>query len=81
MSRGDSLVAFAVIANDFEQSGDISSGISKVFAPILSANTGQLFNPENFRERVKEKLDIVMHPYAVEYFAGVLAKQGYLGNL
>lgn len=78
MEVSRALVAFAYVSEAFEQTGDIAVGLVELFAPLLAEDRGKRFDPERFVDRVKDVLDIEMHPYAAETLIPRLAERGYL---
>ena len=78
MNLTRALIAFAYVADRFSKTNDIAQGLVPLFAPLISARAGTVFDPEVFANDVKNSYDIEMHPYVAEEFAAMLAKVGYL---
>ena len=78
MNLTRALIAFAYVADRFSKTNDIAQGLVPLFAPLISARAGTLFDAEVFAKDVKNSYDIEMHPYVAEEFAAMLAKVGYL---
>jgi hypothetical protein len=47
----NSLAAFALVAHEFERTGDAVLGLNPLFAPIIAERSGQLFEPAWFGSR------------------------------
>ncbi|MDP3296136.1 MAG: hypothetical protein Q8N09_00835 [Thermodesulfovibrionia bacterium] len=60
------LIAFAYVQEAYQKSGDITTGLMPLFAPIIHARSGQIFNPTDFAKAVQEKYDIAMRPIVAE---------------
>ena len=78
MNLTRALIAFAYVADRFTKSNDIAQGLVPLFAPLISARAGTIFDSEVFALDVKNTYDIEMHPYVAEEFAAMLAKAGFL---
>jgi hypothetical protein len=78
MATSRALLAFAYVADRFEQTGDIATGLLVLFAPVIAKRSGKTFDAQQFVEDVREMYDIEMHPYVAEDFAPRLAASGYL---
>ncbi|MBM6550147.1 hypothetical protein [Marinomonas ostreistagni] len=72
------LFHFAMVHDQFSQTGDIIKGILPLFTPILSGKEGQDFNPKHFCNEVMQTYGIEMHPYVAESMAPKLAEAGAL---
>ena len=60
------LVAFAFVQEEYEKTGDISSGLMKLFVPVLSGYPNRIFEPHQFAKQVESFFDIPMTKLAAE---------------
>ena len=60
------LVAFAFVQEEYAKTGDISSGLMKLFVPVLSGNPNRIFEPHEFAKQVESFFDIPMTKLAAE---------------
>ena len=60
------LVAFAFVQEEYVKTGDISSGLMKLFVPVLSCNPNMIFEPHQFAKQVQDFFDIPMTGLAAE---------------
>ncbi|MGH8224117.1 MAG: hypothetical protein ACREQZ_14205, partial [Woeseiaceae bacterium] len=78
MKSTRALIAFAYVADQFAKTNDIACGLAPLFAPVISARAGSVFDPAQFAQDVKDAYDIEMHPYVAQDLAPELAKGGFL---
>lgn len=60
------LVAFAFVQEEYVKTGDISSGLMKLFVPVLSGDPNRIFEPHQFAKQVEIFFDIPMTTLAAE---------------
>ncbi len=78
MSVSRTLIAFAYVADQFAKSNDIAAGLMPLFAPVISARAGAVFDSIQFAKDVSETYGLDMHPYVAEEMAPTLAQAGFL---
>lgn len=54
------LAAFALVANEYEKTGDAIQGLTPLFAPIVSASAGRIFEPAAFAKDFSEQYGLSM---------------------
>lgn len=72
------LIAFAYVQEAYQKSGDITTGLMPLFAPIIHARSGQVFDSTDFAKAVQEKYDIAMRPIVAESLIPKLVETGLL---
>lgn len=72
------LIAYALVREEYEQSGDIILGLMPLFSPLLKDQAGKRFDPDDFANSVEEIYDIPMTALAAEGLAPKLAKANIL---
>jgi len=72
------LIAFAFLAEKFEETGDLAQGLMPLFAPIISKHEGQEFSAEDFSEDVSNYYGIRVHPWAVQDWLSRLERERYV---
>ncbi|NOZ09593.1 MAG: hypothetical protein GXP09_00890 [Gammaproteobacteria bacterium] len=60
------LVAYALVRDDYVQSGDLLQGLMPLFEPILAEQRGRIFDPTAFAREVTSRYDIPMAPLVAE---------------
>jgi hypothetical protein len=75
---GNPLVAFALVAEEYESSGDPIRGLRPLFAPLLYDRTGRLFDAEEFSHRFKANYGLDMSPFIANALKEVLSQIGLL---
>ena len=60
------LVAFAFVQDEYTKTGDISRGLMRLFAPVLSGSPNKIFEPHKFAKQVESFFDIPMTALAAE---------------
>lgn len=75
------LIAFAFLAEKFEQTGDIAQGLMPLFAPIIREHEGKEFSASSFATGISEYYGIKVHPWAVEDWLGRLEKEGLVEKI
>jgi hypothetical protein len=78
MKPSRQLIVFAFVADGFAKTGDITTGLEPLFAPILQRHTGSRFDPELFAREISETYGIAMHPYVALDLAPKLVQAGLL---
>ncbi|MEZ8378153.1 hypothetical protein AB6C48_04930 [Vibrio splendidus] len=69
---------FALVHEQFAESGDLIKGLLPLFTPLLADKIGQEFSAEKFAKNVNQTYGLDMHPYVAEDLAPKLAEQGVL---
>ncbi len=75
---GNPLIAFALVAEEYESSGDPIRGLKPLFAPLLQDRKGQTFDPEEFSGRFKAGYGLDMTPFIANALKEVLTQIGLL---
>ena len=78
MARGNPLAAFALVADEYEKSGDPIRGLRPIFAPLLSGKKGEQYSPKKFSEDFTERYGISMSPFVAAALADRLVDVGLL---
>lgn len=60
------LIAFAFLADKFDQTGDIVQGLMPLFEPLVRARAGQPFNPAELAKALSDYYGMNVHPWAIE---------------
>ncbi len=66
---GNPLVAFALVAEEYEKSGDPIRGLKPLFAPILAGKHGLAFDPIKFSEDFTNLYGLEMSPFVADALA------------
>lgn len=74
----NSLVAFALVAEEYEKSGDPVRGLVPLFRPILQERSGNEFDPNWFAEQFTNTYGLAMTPYVAKSISENLASVGLL---
>ena len=69
------LIAFAYLAEKFQQGGDIVSGLIPLLQPITSKLQGKRFEAAALSELIAKYYDLDIHPYALEGIAPRMEKE------
>jgi hypothetical protein len=72
------LIAFAFLAQATQVQGDLMSGLTPIFKPIVKQRVGTKFDAEEFATAVGALYGIKIHPWAVDDLATRLEKAGLL---
>lgn len=72
------LIAFAFLAQATQVQGDLMSGLTPIFKPIVKQRVGQKFDANDFTKAVSKLYGIKIHPWAVDELATRLEKAGLL---
>lgn len=72
------LIAFAFLAQATQTQGDLMSGLTPIFKPIVKQHVGERFDADEFAETVGGLYGIKIHPWAVDELATRLEKAGLL---
>lgn len=72
------LVAFALVAEEYEKTGDPLRGLQPLFAPLLMDCKGQLFNPEKFSADFTEAYGLQMSAFVASALAERMEELGLL---
>lgn len=75
------LIAFAFLAERFEETGDIAQGLMPLFAPIIEIREGMEFVPKEFANDISEYYGIKVHPWVVEDWLIRLEKEKYVERI
>lgn len=75
------LIAFAFLAEKFEQTGDIVQGLMPLFSPIIAELEGKEFSGDEFAERLSNYYGIKVHSWAVEDWLSRLESEKYIERL
>jgi hypothetical protein len=75
---GNPLVAFALVADEYEKSGDPIKGLKPLFAPILSGKTNERFDAAEFADRFTTLYGLHMTPFVANALSERLADIGLL---
>lgn len=78
---GNPLLAFALVAEEYEKSGDPIRGLKPLFAPLLSDRIGQPFNADEFAERFKSTYGLEMTPFIANALKELLSQIGLLEEI
>lgn len=74
----NSLLAFALVAEEYEKSGDPVRGLAPLFRPILQGRTGAPYDPAWFAGRFTETYGLDMTPYVAKSISENLVSAGLL---
>lgn len=74
----NSLVAFALVADEYERSGDPVRGLAPLFRPILRERSGSAYDPTWFADQFTSKYGLAMSPYVAKSISENLASAGLL---
>lgn len=66
---GNPLIAFALVAEEYERSGDPILGLKPLFAPILAKSRGEKFHAPSFAKSFKELYGIDMSAFVADALA------------
>jgi len=69
---------FALVHEQFAETGDLVRGLLPLFTPLLSDLEGKEFIPEKFCEEINATYGLDMHPYVAEELAPKLVDAGVL---
>ena len=72
------LIAYALVREEYERTGDITHGLMPIFSPLLQEQAGKLFAAKALATSVEETYGIPMAPLAAEGIAPKLEKAGIL---
>lgn len=72
------LIAFAFLAQATQVQGDLMSGLTPIFKPIVKQQVGKKFDADEFADAVARLYGIKIHPWAVDDLAMRLEKAGLL---
>jgi hypothetical protein len=72
------LIAFAFLAQATQVQGDLMSGLTPIFKPIVKQRVGQKFDANDFTKAVGKLYGIKIHPWAVDELARRLERAGLL---
>lgn len=75
---GSQLVAFALVAEEFEKTGDPIRGLKSLFAPLLRNKFGQEFDPASFADDFSSLYGLHMTPFVGRALAERLTEIGLL---
>lgn len=77
---GNPLVAFALVAEEYESSGDPIRGLRPLFAPLLHDRMGKPFDAVEFSLRFKSTYGLEMTPFIANALKEVLCQTGLLSE-
>ncbi|WP_157729230.1 hypothetical protein [Vibrio qinghaiensis] len=69
---------FALVHEQFAETGDLVRGLLPLFTPLLSDLEGKEFVPEKFCKEINATYGLEMHPYVAEDLAPKLVEAGVL---
>ncbi|NOI91768.1 hypothetical protein F0235_15130 [Vibrio splendidus] len=69
---------FALVHEQFAETGDLVRGLLPLFTPLLSDLEGKEFIPEKFCKEINTTYGLEMHPYVAEDLAPKLVEAGVL---
>lgn len=72
------LIAFAFLAQTSYKDGDLVSGLTPIFKPLVKAREGKQFDPVEFSDAIAKTYGIAIHPWATEDLASRLERAGLL---
>lgn len=72
------LIAFAFLAQATQVQGDLMSGLTPIFKPIVKQRIGKPFDANEFADAVGSLYGIKIHPWAVDDLATRLERAGLL---
>lgn len=72
------LIAFAFLAQATQVQGDLMSGLTPIFKPIVKQRVGKKFDANEFADAVGTIYGIKIHPWAVDDLAKRLERAGLL---
>lgn len=75
---GSPLIAFALVADEYESSGDPIRGLKPLFAPLLHDRMGKEFDAIEFSQRFKANYGLEMTPFVANALKEVLKKIGLI---
>lgn len=75
---GKQLVAFALVADEVERTGDPIKGLRPLFAPLLSGKAGQEFNADNFASEFTALYGLKMSSFVARALSERLGEIGLL---
>lgn len=77
---GSPLIAFALVADAYSNSGDPIRGLQPLFAPLLHDRAGQTFDPAEFSTRYEAAYGLEMSPIIAGALKEVLCEMGLLAE-
>jgi|GEM_PF-6690176 len=72
------LFHFAMVHNEYGNSGDLFKGLIPLFSPILTGKYGQKFEPKMFIHDLETSYGLKLHPYVAEQFVPKMVQAGLL---
>lgn len=81
MKISRSLISFALVAQEYEQHGDIVMGLAPLFYPIAKEFAGKPFVPQQLCDELKRRYDIEMLPVVAEELAPRLTIKGLMTEI
>lgn len=72
------LAAFALVAEEYEKTGDPLRGLKPLFAPMLHGRAGDQFDPEKFAADFTEAYGLQMSPFVASALAERMHELGLL---
>lgn len=70
--------AFALVASEYERTGDAILGFAPLFSPLIAAHPGELFDPKNFSQEFAARYGLSMTPVVARALSERLAQVGLL---
>jgi hypothetical protein len=75
---GKELVAFALVAEEYEKTGDPIRGLKPLFAPLLLPNKGRPFDADNFADQFTDAYGLQMTPFIARALSERMSDLGLL---
>jgi hypothetical protein len=78
---GNPLVAFALVAEEYERSGDPVLGLKPLFEPVLAKYAGERFDPQAFAKDFTAAYGLAMTPFVAAALADRFVQIGLLNGV